>query len=291
LIQQSLKPSQAKSFALKFPLDKRLRVRFLGGASASAELAVGDGDTHKLKIGAENGAAPDVLKCGRVLDIELVNTGKNARVFVVEDVTWEDDAVHPDEIFSRADFREAFVSDLLAPNLRVAAGAKTIVFTDIVHSEDIFHGNADAGAFRILRDHFAAVDRIVAKREGAIVKTTGDGCMLVFDDPEQAVRATFDIAAASRLGQPPLLLRASVHTGSCLLANIHGSNDFFGKTVIFAARMIEAAPAQRMLISGQTLNTGLVKTAIFAHTSKLDPVEIPGALSKFGQSAFSVPLN
>lgn len=273
---------------LDMPFEKYLRLRCLDG-NQLGQIAVGFGESKSLSIALAEQSQP-ALTCALNAELKLHNNSNKIQTYVIEDTTWEDDAVHPAEVFSRLEFRKAFAADLLAPDLRVNAGNKTIVFTDIVQSEELFHTLADAEAFRLLRDHFHNIDSIVSKREGAVVKLLGDGCMLVFDDAEQAVRASFEIATQAKAMVPPLHLRIAIHSGVCLLANLNGCNDFFGKTVILAARLLEAAPPNYLLLSGKTLNTGLVKTSLYAHEANIESFHLPEAMQKFSQLVYATRL-
>jgi class 3 adenylate cyclase len=87
----------------------------------------------------------------------------------------------------------------------------------------------------------------MARRRGSVVKTIGDGAMLVFESGSEALifarelRQSF--ASESRLAD--LGVRIGAHRGDA----IHHGDDFYGTTVNVAARVAGAAAGHQTLVS------------------------------------------
>jgi hypothetical protein len=81
---------------------------------------------------------------------------------------------------------------------RMAAddGTVTILFSDIEGSTALNAGLGDARWVKVLAAHDELVETYVEKYRGLIVKTQGDGHMVVFSTPELALRAAVDIQRA-----------------------------------------------------------------------------------------------
>jgi len=87
----------------------------------------------------------------------------------------------------------------------------TVVFTDIVSSTEEAARLGDGDWTRLLQRLEQAAREDIARFEGDLIKTTGDGLLAVFDSPSRAVSAAHSIEHATRaLG---LTIRAGVHTG------------------------------------------------------------------------------
>ena len=88
---------------------------------------------------------------------------------------------------------------------------------------------------------------LVLRHHGRVVKQIGDGFMLAFRDPADAVRATLALRdALDEPGIPPI--RAGINTG---IAVFRGS-DYIGSTVNVASRVVGAAMAGRVLLTATT---------------------------------------
>jgi class 3 adenylate cyclase len=129
-------------------------------------------------------------------------------------------------------------------------GTVTIFFSDIEGSTALNEELGDAAFMRVLESHNAIVRRQVEKLRGHIVKTQGDGFMIVFGVPVDAVRAALRIQAA--FDEPPRRLRATVikvrigvHVGPV----VSREGDYFGRNVAFAARVAAEAHGGQILIS------------------------------------------
>jgi adenylate cyclase len=89
-----------------------------------------------------------------------------------------------------ADWAEVERPDLarMAPNGRV-----TILFSDIEESTALNERIGDRAWVRLIDRHAKMVGRHVKRHAGHVVKSQGDGFMIAFAQPEEAVRCSADI--------------------------------------------------------------------------------------------------
>ncbi len=123
-----------------------------------------------------------------------------------------------------------------------------IVFTDLVAFSDWALQAGDERAVELLRQVGLAVEPLVERCGGRVVKRLGDGIMAVFGDAPSAVQAAHDACAAVAAidvdGYEPCL-RAGVHVGRPRRLG----GDFFGVDVNIAARVAAAARGGEVLVS------------------------------------------
>ena len=130
----------------------------------------------------------------------------------------------PDSTVPTADARTPDAEPVGAPTSPAgglgAATLSTFLITDIEGSTRLWEEHADAMAPALAR-HDALLRSAVEGAGGAVIKTTGDGLLAVFDDPAQAVRAALDGQGALRdtawgeIGA--LKVRMAVHSGTAEL--------------------------------------------------------------------------
>ena len=130
-------------------------------------------------------------------------------------------------------------------------GTVTILFSDIENSTALNEQLGDKGWVALLSAHDALVERAVQEHGGVVVKTQGDGFMVVFGDCLAAVRAAIEIQrlirtnAHRRLRRTPIKVREGLHVG----AVVHKDGDFFGTNVAMAARVAAQAVGGQILVS------------------------------------------
>ena len=112
----------------------------------------------------------------------------------------------------------------------------------------IVESDVDEKIKQLLRELGTAVDPVIRRHEGRIVKRLGDGLMAVFDDAAQAVEAAIESGRRAREIEVEgyrAELRAGVHLGTPRRLG----GDYFGVDVNVAARVAEAAGAGEVLVS------------------------------------------
>jgi class 3 adenylate cyclase len=141
-----------------------------------------------------------------------------------------------------ADWAEVERPDLarLAVNGRVS-----IVFSDIEDSTKLNERIGDHAWVRLLGSHDKLVRRHVKKYEGHVVKSQGDGFMIVFAHPEQAVRCSIDVQQSLRRRPNGIRVRIGIHMGK----SVRRGDDLFGRNVAMAARVAGQADGGEILVS------------------------------------------
>lgn len=130
-----------------------------------------------------------------------------------------------------------------APN-----GTATILFTDIEGSTQLTERLGDRAWMDLLREHNAIVRAQAAVDDGFEVKSQGDGFMLAFASARDAVRCAIGIQRALAERDPQaeeLRVRIGLHTGE----PVREADDFYGKSVILAARIAAEARGSEILVS------------------------------------------
>lgn len=124
----------------------------------------------------------------------------------------------------------------------------TIVFTDLVSFSDWALEAGDEAATELLRRVDAALTPAAEEHRGRVVKRLGDGAMITFLEPGDAVAGALE--AQARVGEIEVggvrpQMRAGAHHG---LPRRVG-RDYVGVDVNIAARVAQAAKADELLVS------------------------------------------
>lgn len=141
-----------------------------------------------------------------------------------------------------ADWFEVERPDLarLAPNGRVA-----IMFSDIEDSTALNNRIGDRAWARLIGRHARSVQRFVKDHDGHVVKSQGDGFMLAFATPENAVRCAIALQHALRRRPNGIRVRIGIHSGR----SVRRGEDLFGRNVALAARVAAEADGGEILVS------------------------------------------
>ncbi len=139
------------------------------------------------------------------------------------------------------------------PDMRAHAapdGTVAILFSDIEDSTVLTEKLGDERWLEVLREHNAIFREQISRHEGYEVKSQGDGFMLAFPDPCEALECAIGVQRAfaerERDGSGELLrVRIGLHTGEV----ISEEGDYFGKNVILAARIAAQAVGGEILVS------------------------------------------
>lgn len=141
-----------------------------------------------------------------------------------------------------ADWAEVERPDLarLAPNGNVA-----ILFSDIEESTALNERIGDRAWVRLIGRHDKLIRRHVQTHRGHVVKSQGDGFMVAFADPEQAVRCGIDVQRALSKRPDGIRVRIGIHAGK----SVRRGDDLFGRNVALAARVAAEADGGETLVS------------------------------------------
>ena len=130
-------------------------------------------------------------------------------------------------------------------------GTVTIMFSDIESSAEITARLGDQRWLALLREHDRIVRDSVQQHGGRIVKSQGDGFMVSFKSARAAVLAavamqqTMTVRADEDAGET-MRVRLGIHTGEAISAS---DGDLFGRHVVVAARIADAAVGGEILVS------------------------------------------
>ncbi|WP_036436487.1 adenylate/guanylate cyclase domain-containing protein [Mycobacterium sp. URHB0044] len=141
-----------------------------------------------------------------------------------------------------ADWAEVERPDLarLSPSGRVA-----ILFSDIEESTALNERIGDRAWVRLIDRHDKMVGRHVKRHSGYVVKSQGDGFMIAFAQPEEAVRCGLDIQRELQKRHNGIRVRIGIHAGK----SVRRGDDLFGRNVAMAARVAAAADGGDVLVS------------------------------------------
>lgn len=129
-------------------------------------------------------------------------------------------------------------------------GSVAVLFSDIEESTALNEQLGDKGWVRLLAVHDSVLRDRVGRHGGHVVKSQGDGFMVVFSDPAAAVAAALDIQRAvagshRRLRRTPVRVRIGIHVGTAVTRD----GDYFGRNVAKAARVAASATGGQVLVS------------------------------------------
>jgi len=139
---------------------------------------------------------------------------------------------------------EQFLDELgVRPASPVSRG---MAFVDLSGFTRMTESAGDAVAARLATRLGELAESAAAGQRGRVVKLLGDGAMLHFDDPLDAVRGALDLLESiDASGLPPA--HAGVHAGPV----IERDGDYFGRTVNIAARVSAVAAPRQVLVTAQ----------------------------------------
>ena len=128
-------------------------------------------------------------------------------------------------------------------------GKVTILFSDIEDSTLMTERLGDERWLQVLRAHNTLFRRLVRSHRGFEVKNQGDGFMLVFPDSSRALECAAaiqrELADRDPVEGERVRVRMGMHAGEA----IREEGDFFGRSVILAARIAADAAGGEILVS------------------------------------------
>lgn len=142
----------------------------------------------------------------------------------------------------------------------------TILMTDIVDSTATAVRVGDTKWLEMIDVHETAAARAIARHDGTLIKTMGDGVLATFTGPSRAVACARTIQTeAAPLG---LSVRAGIHTGECE----RRGEDISGIAVNLVARVLDATPGGECRVSSTVRDlvagSGLQFESAGTHTLK-----------------------
>lgn len=162
-------------------------------------------------------------------------------------------------------------------------GQAAVLFTDVVASTELFDHHGAAHAHEMLKRHFALLRAIASEHEGHVVKTLGDGLMVVFTAPADAVRCALAMQRAAADSPDPLELRIGIASGEV----VRDEGDYFGRPVIVAHRLCDTAGTGDVLVADATRQ--LVPAAAEQDARPLGELRLKGLSEPVRATALRTP--
>jgi adenylate cyclase len=121
----------------------------------------------------------------------------------------------------------------------------TIAFVDIASFTALAEASGDDTAMQVLDRIDTIVRPLLVEHDGKLVKHVGDGFMLAFRDPADAVR--FAVATQAELARDANLpaIRVGINSGPAL----YRTGDYLGGAVNVASRVVSSAMAGQILLT------------------------------------------
>jgi class 3 adenylate cyclase len=184
-----------------------------------------------------------------------------------------------DSIMASIDIVAAGIS-IERPDLRRHAasdGTVAVLFSDIEGYTTLNERLGDARTQELLRAHDKLVRDSVSAHGGTVVKSAGDGYMIVFPGATAAVACAVAMQRAHDgydfgLEVGSIRVRMGTHVGEV----IREGDDFFGRTVILAARVAAQATGGEILVSDALLRAAGDATGMGARFGPPRSVELKG---------------
>ncbi len=129
-----------------------------------------------------------------------------------------------------------------------ADGDVAIAFSDIEDSTAHNESLGDRGWVKVLERHNRLIEKFVGDHGGYVVKNQGDGFMIAFADPGQAVLCCIEVQRAlleSAERGEGIRVRIGIHVGP----SVRRGDDLFGRNVAMAARVAGQADGGEVLVS------------------------------------------
>lgn len=126
----------------------------------------------------------------------------------------------------------------------------TVVVTDMEGSTATSYRLGDDAAFCLMRSHNAIIRAQASVHHGEFVKSLGDGFLLAFEEPAEAVACAASIQrsfADYRREEPaePLHVRAVVHTGTFIVE----AGELYGQDLFAAFRLLASVAPDQVLVT------------------------------------------
>jgi class 3 adenylate cyclase len=291
VVQQFLPPRAERE--LKLPLEAgRYRLRTQGQAGEQSIVVKDEGASEAtLCAGSLEGWSNNELCLCAMPALRLLNQTDREQMFVLERMTWSDQAATASEVTALQVFRDLFSSEALRPGEQISVGSLTVLFTDLKNSTRLYREIGDATAFGRVLSHFDVLRAAIAAEEGALVKTIGDAVMAVFRRPSAALRAM--LSAQQRLssppaGMPPLTLKAGLHAGPCIAVTLNDRLDYFGSTVNMAARLEGLSTGGDVIISAVVHADPEIAEMLYGPDSVLRAAPFDMMLKGFDEESFKL---
>ncbi len=128
----------------------------------------------------------------------------------------------------------------------IPTGSVTILFTDVQDSTQLIGQLGEESAQAVMLTELGRQQQLVQRHAGYAVKRLGDGVMAAFAEPGPALACAVDVqSSADDDAVAKLPVRIGLHAGDVIVEDA----DYYGKTVIMAARIMARASGGEIAVS------------------------------------------
>jgi adenylate cyclase len=125
-----------------------------------------------------------------------------------------------------------------------------ILFSDIEESTALNERIGDRAWVKLIDRHDKLIRKLVSDHSGHVVKSQGDGFMVAFAHPEEAVQCGMAVQRAldddaKRMWDKKIRVRIGIHMGK----SVRRGDDLFGRNVAMAARVAAEAKGGEILVT------------------------------------------
>ena len=271
IAQWTLQPNETQThritlspgkYLLRSPQSEQTHAVCIALNSENALNAVLEPKRERGKLEADNNTL------GSCADWTLTNHLNEAATFRIEEQEPDLPVATAALVTSLQVFRDRFSSEVLSPDTELAIRQICVLFSDLKGSTAMYQTRGDAPSYRAVRDHFAAMRRIVESHNGAIVKTIGDAIMAVFSDPAQGIEAALQIQQDAQTWKDNLIVKLGLHAGPAIAVNANDRLDYFGQTVNLAARLQAVSEGSDLVIAADLAQDPLIARVLLAYPCK-----------------------
>ena len=183
-------------------------------------------------------SASTIIETAPGSSVFITNTENNEKGFIIEQNGDDIHALRPSDLFGSQKFRDLFKDEAIGGDIAIDIGLQNIMFIDIASFGDFQKNSGDNEAFRIIKKYSATIHETAAAQNGAIVRTAGEGLLLTFQRPMNAVKAGIKLLKKFNGEEDrPLMVRITLHRGKCMAVNHDSAIDYFGQSVYTASRL------------------------------------------------------
>ena len=189
----------------------------------------------------------------------------------------------PDRILTEV---EEFLTGSHAAPSPSRRALRTVLFTDMVASTQHAATTGDERWRAVLHRFDEITAELTQRFGGTVVESTGDGHLITFDGPTQAIRCAEALRADAETAG--IEIRAGIHTGECELRD----KDIGGIAVHIAARIMGHAGAGEILVSRTVRDLVVGSGTGFEDRGSVELRGVPGiwqllAVDRYGARAGS----
>jgi len=279
--QLVMDPGATRTESALLPLGA-LHARTLGGggtadlvldrAPATLSLVVGD---MGVRLEAD-GVSAD----GRTV-LQMASEATEPKTLLLERSGWSGEQVSGAVVASFPDFLDLFATEAPATGVELRVGHLTVLFSDLTGSTALYERVGDARAFALVETHFGLMEAVIARHEGAVVKTMGDAVMATFPTSALGLQAALEMVHTQNESQREhgLGVKLGVHTGACLVVRANERLDFFGTTVNVAARLQAQAHAGEVVVTEEFARDPAVQPLVAGRATRVFEATLKGIAS------------